>query len=237
MNQEEQKAIDLELHKLLQKRAVVTVPHNRVMSNTYVNTIFARPKPDGSHQVICNLKRYNMHVEYQKFKMELLTTMLRMVQPGDFMGKIDLSDAFLSVPIHPKHQKLLTFQWGQQLYQYICMAFGLSSSPHTFTKLMKVLLTQLRKKKVNISAYIGDSFLPERSFNKCERALCETGQMFTHAGFIPNVKKSVLYPTQELELLGCMVNSVLMQVTLSDECVDHVCHLCRQLIDNPSTTV
>ena len=31
-----------------------------------------RPKPDGSHRLILNLKRFNEHVAYHHFKMESL---------------------------------------------------------------------------------------------------------------------------------------------------------------------
>lgn len=50
------------------------------------------------------------------------------------MASTDLRDAYFSVPIHREHQKYLKFCWEDKLYQFTCLAQGLSSAP-VFSKL------------------------------------------------------------------------------------------------------
>jgi len=42
---------------------------------------------------VINLKELNAYIPYQKFKMETLKDVKDILQPGDFMVKIDLKDA------------------------------------------------------------------------------------------------------------------------------------------------
>ena len=72
------------------------------------------------------------------------------------MGKIDIKDAYYSVPILEEHQKFLKFMFKGKSYQFTCLPNGLSSGPHKFTKLLKEPLATLRKSKISVSAYIDD---------------------------------------------------------------------------------
>ena len=48
-----------------------------------------------------------------------------LVQPNDYMVKVDLKDAYFSVPVHLDYRYLLRFRWAGKLYQFQCMPFGL----------------------------------------------------------------------------------------------------------------
>ena len=61
------------------------------------------------------------------------------------MASIDLRDAYFSVPIDKEHQKYLKFFSRGTLYQFTCLAQGLSSAPCLFTKLMKPVFSYLRE--------------------------------------------------------------------------------------------
>ena len=54
--------------------------------------------------MILNLKNLNSHVEYNKFKMDTLQSILKLVTPGCYMATIDLKDAYYSVPVAQEHQ-------------------------------------------------------------------------------------------------------------------------------------
>ena len=54
----------------------------------------------------------------------------------DWMGKIDLKDAYLTVPIYKKHRQFLRFKWRGQRYLFKSLPFGLATAPRTFTKLL-----------------------------------------------------------------------------------------------------
>ena len=131
-----------EIKRLLEMGVIVPSCHE---TGEFVLTIFVRPKPDGSHRLILNLKRFNEHVAYHHFKMESLKSALQMMKPGCFMASVDLKDAYYSVDADIKYQELLKFYWRGKLYQYKCLPNGLASAPRVlFTKLLKPIYSTLR---------------------------------------------------------------------------------------------
>ena len=82
--------IDTEIKRLLEKGVIVPSCHE---TGEFVSTIFVRPKPNGSHRLILNLKRFNEHVAYHHLKMESLKSALQMMKPGCYMASVDLKDA------------------------------------------------------------------------------------------------------------------------------------------------
>ena len=80
------------------------------------------------------------------------------MKPMCFMASIDLSDAYFSVPSDPSHKKkYLKFLWKGRLYQFTCLAQGLSCAPRVFTKLLKPVYSHLRLKGHVSSGYLDDS--------------------------------------------------------------------------------
>ena len=78
--------------------------------------------------------------------MDTLNTALGMVRKNCYMASIDLTDAYYSVPVATVDQKYLMFQFEGIRYKYVCLPNGLSPAPRIFTKLMKPVLSSLRKK-------------------------------------------------------------------------------------------
>lgn len=89
---------------------------------------------------IINLKSLNKFLEHLHFKMEGVSVLRGMVWKGDFFTKIDLQDAYLTIPIHPYHAKFLQLFWKGSLFHLLAFCFGLSSSPWSFTKILKPLV-------------------------------------------------------------------------------------------------
>ena len=141
---EEMAAADEHIKTLLLKRAIVKVdPLDR---SGFLSNVFLTPKKDGGFRMILNLKKFNEFVQYNKFKMETLQHILSYVQQGFFMATLDLTDAYLTVPVSPDHAKYLKFQWRGVTYMYIVMPFGIAEAPRKFTKLLKPILAELRGK-------------------------------------------------------------------------------------------
>ena len=83
----------------------------------FIGHLFLRQKPDGSQRTIFNLKPLNLYVPYRHFKMENLEVVKTLIQPADWLAKLDLKDAYLSVPINQHDQKFLTFWIEKEIYQ------------------------------------------------------------------------------------------------------------------------
>ena len=146
---EENAIIDSEVAKLLSKNIIETTDHTpyEVISN-----IFIRPKKDGGHRQILNLKGLNQFVTYHHFKMETLQSIVQLVEKNCCM--CSLEDAYYTVGVSPSHRKYLSFMWKDVLYQFTCLPNGLSSCPRKFTKLLNPPLTELHKKGHISASYI-----------------------------------------------------------------------------------
>lgn len=126
-NSDQMSICDKEVSELLKKGAIGSSPSDGGL----VSTIFVVPKPSGGGGVrpVINLKPLNRQIVYRRFKMEGMETVRDLLRQGDYMAKIDLKDAFLSVPVQPDDRCLLRFKWREILYGFSAMPFGLSSAP------------------------------------------------------------------------------------------------------------
>ena len=157
--------VDAQITKFLEKGIIVESSHE---DGEFISNIFLRPKKDGSYWMILNLKDLNTFVTFHHFKMDSIHTCSQIMRPHCYMASIDLRDAYFSVPIDKEHQKYLKFFWRGTLYQFTCLAQGLSSAPRLFMKLMKPVLSYLRELGHISSGYLDDSFLLGYSFEECQ---------------------------------------------------------------------
>ena len=81
--------ISTEVANLLQKAVIVETSHK---PGEFISSIFVRPKKDGSHRMILNLKNLNRHVQYNHFKMDTLQSVIGLMTPNCFMASVDLKD-------------------------------------------------------------------------------------------------------------------------------------------------
>ena len=129
---EEMEPLDLEIQRMLDNGA------------TSLSTIFLIPKKGGGHRPIINLKKLNKFVPHLHFQMEGIHMLKDLLKQGDFMGKIDLKDAYFAVPISKSDRKYLRFWWRNKIYQFNSLPSGLSCVPWVFTKITKAVTTVLR---------------------------------------------------------------------------------------------
>ncbi|KZR97418.1 Uncharacterized protein APZ42_007730, partial [Daphnia magna] len=137
MSEEMQAVCDAEVANLLDKKAISEIAGDSI---GFVCSFFCVPKKTGGFRPIVNLKPVNKFINYEHFKMESLETVRFLVREGDWFIKLDLKDAYLTVPVHVSHQKYLRFAWRGRIYEFCCMAFGLAPAPRIFTKLLKVVV-------------------------------------------------------------------------------------------------
>ena len=125
---------DKEVKSLLEKGAIEPVNDSSI---GFISGLFVIPKRSGGFRPIVNLKGLNKFIKTEHFKMEGVGTLQEIIRPNDFFVKMDLKDAYLTVPIHPKDRRFLRTFWEGVLYQFRCLPFGLSPVPWLFTKIVK----------------------------------------------------------------------------------------------------
>ena len=215
------------IHKLRNNGVIKQVTHR---DDQYLSNVFLRPKKDGSHRLILNLKHLNKSVEYNHFKMDTIKTALSLIRPNCFMACMDWKDAFYSVSIRSDYRKFLRFQWDGILFEFQCLVMGLSEAPRKFTKLTKPLWASLRQLGYQSVSYIDDALLLGDSEKGCLRNVCATVKFADSLGFTVHPLKSVLIPCQKLTFLGFEIDSVNMSVKLTLAKVEKIKLSCENLI-------
>ena len=233
-NSQQHSIVNAEIAKLLAKGVIVPAAQE---TEEFISTIFLRPKKDGTHRTILNLKACNEFIVYHHFKMDTLEAAVNMMRPGCFMASVDLKDAYYTVPIHPSHQKYLKFWFDGVFYKYTCLPNGLASAPRIFTKLLKPVYATLRSMGHLNSGYIDDSYLQGDTSVECHENVIDTVMLFTKLGFHIHPEKSVFIPSQKLTFLGFVLDSIAMTVTPTGEKVQRILSVCATLLKTRLPTI
>ena len=233
-SQGESQALEVEVQKLIEKRAIEMVVS---AGPGFYGHLFLRAKKDGSMRPVFNLKPLNAYVTYQHFKMEGMAMATSMIEQDDWFCKIDLKDAYFAIPIHPDHRKYLRFIWKGQVYQFRVLPFGLASGPRIFTKLLKPAIALLRRVGVRMVQYLDDYMLMNQNCDAARRDRDTTLFVLMKLGFIINWPKSELDLTHTLEFLGLLVNSVDMTLALPRNKVQDIRERCIEMMHSHTVTV
>ena len=149
-----------------QLSVTLTVPHTKdnmalidletlgELHQGFVSSIFLVPQKGGGQRPVVNLLPLNQFIPCEHFKMEGIHMLKDLLRKGDFMVKIDLKDAYYTVPVCQNHQKFLRFVWKETMYEFSCLPFGLASAPRVFTKLMKPVVGLLRQLGTRLIVYL-----------------------------------------------------------------------------------
>ena len=232
---EEATIVQGELAKLLDKKVVVPCHHE---PGEYISPIFLREKKDRtSWRVNLNPKGLNTLVEDQHFKMETVETVFHLMKPGAYAGSLDLKDAYYSVPIHDSHTKYLKFSFAGTLFKFVALPNGLKSGPLIFSKLMRVLFSELRKLDLESSIYLDDVY-PQGDTNAlCQANILTTVKWLVKLGFVLHPVKSVFWPTQLIPHVGFSLNLGSMTVSIPHDKAGQIKAACTRLLHCANPTI
>ena len=127
--------------------------------------LFLVPRKDGKLCLVIVLSILNQYVRKQPFKMETFKSVRQSIFINDWAVSIDLTNAYLRVPIHPQTRKYLRFMYRQQVFQFRALPFGMSLSPWIFTKLMDVIAAHLRQRAISLFQYLDNWLVRDSSHN------------------------------------------------------------------------
>uniref|UniRef100_A0A0P6EQZ6 Reverse transcriptase/ribonuclease h/methyltransferase n=1 Tax=Daphnia magna TaxID=35525 RepID=A0A0P6EQZ6_9CRUS len=227
MSDEMRAVCQTEIASLLKKGAVKEITDE---SGGFICSFFCVPKKVDGFRPIVNLKPLNKFIKYEHFKMENLETVRSLVRKGDWFVKLDLKDAYLTVPVYCPQQKFLRFKWEGRVFQFKCMAFGLAPAPRIFTKILKVVVAFFRKQGIRLVVYLDDFLVMNETENGTRADLKTVLDLLNALGFLINWDKSVTVPTQTIEYLGMVVDSNRLSFSLPSAKVEDVKNMCRKAL-------
>jgi hypothetical protein len=218
---------DNEVNALIGKGAVVETQE----AGGFISRYFLVPKKGPNEwRPIINLKPLNQFIQYRHFKMEGFVTVRHTIRKGDFMAKVDLTDAYFTIPIFQEHRKFLRFRWKNRTLEYTCLPFGLSSSPWVFTKLLRVAVAYLRRLGIKLVIYLDDLLILGSTSQECAAAVALVISTLESLGFLINFKKSETVPTQCIEYIGLITDSLSMSFRLTDKKIADIFRLCNEML-------
>lgn len=225
----EKQAIQFEITRFLNLGILELADEN--LDGEYISNIFTRPKSDGRIRIILNLKSFNSnYVSKIHFKMETLGSVTTAMRKNCYFGKVDISDAFYTIPIYERDRRYFRFFFEGVKYQFTALVMGFAKSPMIFTKLMKPVFSHLRARGHLSSIYIDDACLQGQSYSACARNISETIDLLDKLGFTISMGKSVLVPSKKIVFLGFVLCSKTMTIRLTKERCDDITELCNNII-------
>ena len=83
--------------------------------------------------------------------------------PGEWVSLIDLSDAYLHIPMHPNSRKYLRFCHKSQVFQFTSHPFGLATAPQVFTMIVKEVKLMALTRRVRLHQHLDDRLIRAQS--------------------------------------------------------------------------
>lgn len=209
----------------------------------YISKTFLAPKANGGQRFILNLKSLNKLITQHHFKMEDYRTALKLIPQDGFIATIDLKEAYLSVPICLADRKYLRFNFQDPnsnellTYEFIAMPYGLCVAPRVFTKIMREVMSYLRKQGHKSVIYLDDILCIGNNFEECANNVSATLALLECLGFVVNYDKSVLAPCQVGTFLGFVYDTRCFTISLPLEKRKNIAQMVQRFSKLPKCTI
>ena len=160
----------------------------------------------GENRPCITLKAINKHtsIPYKHFKMEGLHCLKYFLEENGFLCKIYPKDAYFSVPLCMSSRNFVRFAWSGNLYVFLCLCF-----------VLRDCFQDIFKRRLNICLVINldDILLMERTLEEILMSRDTLIFLLQHLGIVINLKKLVLKPSQQVEILVLKIENHTMILT------------------------
>ena len=166
-------------------------------------------------RLVIDLSRnLNSSLHYEYFRYSSIDDAIAISHRGCWFGKMDLSNCFLSFPLHPSAWPHFVFRLDGRLYQFRRMPFGLSSAPRICTELLGVVAHALTNAGCHFVRYLDDFLFVGGCAVDVEEMMSRAAAIFGQFGLAVNPSKTE-GPAQRLDFLGIEFDSIATTVACS----------------------
>ena len=146
---------------------------------------------------------------------DVAVKLIQTLGQGALLAKMDLREAYRSVPVHPFDRHLLAVQWQSIIYVDGALPFGLRSAPKLFSALADSLLWIFFKQGVSLAIHYLDDFLflgpPQEP--DCQQSLDKALQFCQQLG-VRIAPEKTEGPTTSIIFLGIKMDTESKQLRL-----------------------
>ena len=114
LTSDEGKVVEADLARLEQKNVICQADH---VVDEYVSTIFLRPKKDGSHKIILNLKHLNKSIEKVHFKLDSHEAEISLRKKDCCFASLDIRGACYSISDDESCKNVCRFCFQDKLFE------------------------------------------------------------------------------------------------------------------------
>jgi len=179
---------------LLEKQGII----EKVSHSDWAAPIVPVPKKDGRFRICGDYKvTVNQALAVEQYPLPKPEDLFATLAGGKYFSKLDLSQAYLQVPLDEDSQCYVTINTHQGLYRYMRLPFGVASVPALFQKLMDTVLQGIP----GVTCYIDDILVSGKDEKQHLHILEEVFRRLEEHGFRLKQEKWEFF-TQSVEYLG-----------------------------------
>ena len=184
------------------KAAIEIERVKNIKSLGFYSHLFLVPKPHQRWRPVIGLSRLNTFLYVEKFKMETPASIRTSLIPREWVSSIELSDAYLHIPIHPNSRKYLRFCYRSEVFQFTSLPFRLATAPQVFTMIVKEVKLMALSRGLRLHQYLDDWLIRQQSQEEAQVNTLTVVDLTQSLGWIINQEKSELKPTQVFSFVG-----------------------------------
>ena len=151
-------AVEAELHRLVEADVIEPVD-----ASPWVSNLVIAKRRGGGLRLCVDLTDVNKAVIPDKYPLPMAKELTSHFHGFIVFSKIDLHNGYLQVPLAPASMDLPAFVTHMGVFRFKRMAFGLSSAPSCFQKIMSLILAGIQ----GVSIYLDDVVVHAPSVSNC----------------------------------------------------------------------
>ncbi|CAF4874533.1 unnamed protein product [Pieris macdunnoughi] len=190
--------MSLEIHTMIRDHILEPAP----LTPSFISPLFIITKNNGKNRVIFNLKSLNQFMKPEPFHLFHHHQMPNFLQKGDWMVKLDLSQAYYHIPISLEHRCFLRISYEGRLLQMTCLPFGLAIAPKMFASVTNWTAELLRRQGLRVIVYLDDYLLVHQDRTILNSQVLIAMTFLKNLGWTINLEKSICTPTRSIDFLG-----------------------------------